>query len=85
MLISIHGPNLATQFHGQFIAHAADCSDNGRVKCHSGRQSQPFTVDVESREQCALEIYEDQLQGGECDLETALADIHFCPCCRELG
>lgn len=85
MLISIHGPNLATQSKGQFVAHSAECGDNGRVKSLCGRQSQPFTIDVANREQCALEIYGDQIEGGECDMETALADIHFCPCCKSLG
>lgn len=84
MKVSIHGPNLADQSQGQFIVHAADSPDNATVKHFGGERVDPFTFDAVSREQCALAIYEDQIESGECDFETALADIHFGPSCDDL-
>ena len=84
MKVSIHGPNLADQSRGQFIVHAADSPDNATVKHFGGERVDPFTFDATSREQCALAIYEDQIESGECDIETALADIHFGPSCDDL-
>lgn len=84
MKVSIHGPNLADQSRGQYVVHAADSPDNATVRHFGGERVDPFTFDAVSREQCALAIYEDQIEGGECDIETALADIHFGPSCSEL-
>ena len=84
MNVSIHGPNLEDQSKGQYVIHATSCRDNAKVRHFAGGQVEPFTFDAQSREQCALEVYEDQIEGGECDIETALADLHFCPCCKKL-
>lgn len=84
MKVSIHGPNLEDQSRGQYVVHAADSPDNSSVRHFGGERVDPFTFDAVSREQCALAVYEDQIEGGECDMETALADIHFGPSCNEL-
>ena len=84
MKVTIHGPNLADQSGGQFIVHAVGCRDNRRVKSQTGTPSQGMSIEVSSREDVAMACYEDQIDGGECDIEVALADFKFCPCCKDI-
>lgn len=88
MRIEMFGPNLRDQSKGQFHVHAAGCADcrhygSGRK---FGGETWP-TMDVESRWECALDVYSDHMDEDPDYADNQgywLADFWFAPCVSKL-
>lgn len=89
MRLKIHGPNLQDQTKGDFVAHAADCKDNSKVKYLFGSdqegQNAAWEIEADTVREVVEAVYEDFIFHNDKDpWMSFVSDIHFAPCCDGL-
>ena len=85
MRVTICGPNLRDQSKGTFHVHAEGCAD---LKRHAHREPEyrdGWTINAESREAVADEVYADIIdENPDSTAADYVSDFHFFPCCNDL-
>lgn len=77
MKLKIFGANLKDQSKGQFVVHAADCADCGKLKgeqCVTEEHSDMLSV--------SRSIFSDMIAEGSMSANDGLGEIHFAPCVK---
>ena len=79
--VTVLGPNLADQSHGQVVVHAAGCKDIAKVRGAFGGRPDQDTTEYASKREIVEDIYPpEQFEWDGPDDVMMWGDVHIYPC-----